>query len=326
MSTQNSQSRGNINTVKFNFHRLRITPLKIHSELDTKSIVKQIFGYLNQELIHRRGHLIDRNKNRKGEDPRELFMAIAGTELKKSRIRGTLALLRSGRLPLLKPAETFTLVELDKSKGEIAEQTHFFIDYSKDECVICMEFNNNGPRMSDLEYYLRNVGSDKLGFSKATTIETFMDSSIEDALAGLLNVLNFDIKVQPKRIDNLDLDMQGYFNVMRNFGNQVKPKYIKLEASFQGPGGKKYKAKDENKEANSMMRTLFKRFIDKPHNLDTFDNFVVKYEDKEGKEEVLNLLKGKKEISKDVDLSTLKSSKDWYKLIEDDFDFFMQNL
>jgi len=316
----------NLISIRFNLHKLRFTPYKdAVGNHNTKSIVKSIFSYLNTELIAGRGHLIDKNKGRKNEEPRPLFMSLAVTDLKKHRIRGTLALLRSGRVPFLKPADKFILVPLGE-EGDIAEQTHFFIDYSKgDSCVICIEFNNNGPRLSDLEYYLRNVGSDTLELARATTIETFMSSSLDEAIANFSNILNIEIKAQPKKLDQIDTDMKGYFSGMQSFARQVHPKFLKVEASFQLQG-RALGQKDENKEANQMVKNLLNRFKIKPENIDSFDNFVIKYEDKAGNEELFSLLKGKVEFLKEIDLKDLKTPRDWYDLIETDFDEFMETL
>jgi hypothetical protein len=51
----------------------------------------------------------------------------------------------------------------------------------------------------------------------------------------------------------------------------------------------------------------------------------VKYEDKDGKEEVFNLLKGKKELIKYID-GKITNTRQWYELIEADFDEFIQTL
>jgi hypothetical protein len=52
---------------------------------------------------------------------------------------------------------------------------------------------------------------------------------------------------------------------------------------------------------------------------------VVRYEDKEGNEEVFNLLKGKKELLKYMD-GKISNTREWYQLIESDFDEFIQTL
>ena len=154
----------------------------------------------------------------------------------------------------------------------------------------------------------------------------FMDTSIDDTLRSLKNVLNMDIKIQPKNFIAMDKTLVGkYFTGLNNLGHLVRPKFLKLEALFQTPG-RTYESSELNKEANNMFLDLLNSFKSRPHNIDCFDNFVVKYEDTDGKEEIFNLLKGKKEVVKEVDLNTIKKTRQWYELIEKEFDEFMQNL
>jgi len=311
--------------VRFHFYSLRFTPYKeLEGKSNTRTILMDIMTYIMNKKQNGRGHLIDRNQNRDQDGPRELFMTSAIIMLKERRIRCSIALLRSGKIPMLKPTDKFLLVPLD-TVGTVAEETHFFIDYSKGDGIICVEFNNFGPRISDIEYYLRNIARDTLKVSKVTDVNLFFDSTIDKTLAELKNVLNMDIKVQPKMLAQMDTEIVGqYFTGINSIGHKLKPKYIRLEAFFQMPG-KSVTSSEINVEANTMIQYLLKKFKAKPTNIDCFENFVVKYEDKDGIEEVFNLLKGKKEIIKEVDFKKIKRNRDWYELIEKDLDTFIQN-
>lgn len=320
------ESKENLTPIKFNFYSLKFEPYKNQTNSSSSTILNEIITYLSREMLQGKGHLIDKHKNRKQDGPRELFMTSTVIMHKERRIRCSLALLRSGRIPMLKPAEEFKLIPLDKAQGSIAEQTHFFIDFSKNYAVICAEFNYHGPRISDIEFYFRNIARDTLKISKVTEVTMFMDSSIDKTLSDLKNVLNMDIKLQPQKLAKLDTEIVGqYFTQLNSLGQKLKPKFIKLEAMYQTPGSA-VKSSQINKEANNMIIDLIKKFKARPYNIDCFENFVVRYEDKDGQEEVFNLLKGKKEIVKDIDLSKITTSRSWYELIEADFDEFMQTL
>ena len=135
-----------------------------------------------------------------------------------------------------------------------------------------------------------------------------------------------DIKVQPKKLPRLDPDIQGkYFSGMNNIANTLKPKFIRIETLFQTPG-KGIKSTELNREANKMFIDLLQRFKGRSFNIDAFDTFVVKYEDKEGVEEVFNLLNSKREFAIDIDLKKITKSKQWYSLIEEDFNALMVTL
>jgi len=315
----------NLTPVKFQFYSLTFTPYKSINK-GSITILTDIINYLSKEMFEGRGYLIDRHSERKIDGPRELFMTSAVFMHRERRIKCSLALLRSGRIPMLKPTDKFQLVPLDTTLGSIAEQTHFFIDYSRNNAVLCVEFNYNGPRISDIEYYFRSVARDALKIARVTEVLMYMDSSIDKALSELKNVLHIDIKIQPVKISQLDLEVQGeYFSGMNNIGNKLKPKFIKIEAMFQTPGST-VKSSQLNDPANKYVLGLIRKFKAKPLNIDCFENFVVKYEDNDGEENVFNLLKGKKEIIKEIDLNIPLKNKEWYQLIEEDFDEFIKNL
>ncbi len=314
--------------ITFHLYSLRFEPYTgQQTKHNSRSIVKEIMTYLSREIQQGKGYLVNRHEKRDKAPQRELFLTQAVFMHKENRVRCSIALLRSGRIPMLKPADKFMLIPLDKNQGEIAEQTHFYIDYSKGRCVLCVEFNYHGPRVSDIEYYLRNVARDKLRVSKVTEVTMFMDTSLDKTLAELRNVLNIDIKVQPKKLSGLDTDVVGqYFTSLSSFGQKIQPKFLKLEAMFQTQGRSIQSSTEINEEANKMIRNLLTRFKSKPYNIDCFENFVVKYEDKEGEEEVFNLLKGKKEIIVEIDLKTNRSERQWYELIEPELNNFVDSL
>jgi hypothetical protein len=312
-----------IEILRFHLYSLKFTPYASKvKENNSSSILKDVITYLMLELKKGQGHLIDRHRNRENEVARELFMTTAVFMHKERRIRCTLALLRSGRVPKIKPVDQFKLVPIT-TIGSIAEETHFFIDFSRDYSVICIEYNHYGPRISDVEYYLRNVAGEKLKLSKATEVNLYMSNTIDKTLANFKNVLNMQIKIQPNKIAQMDNDIKGqYFTGINTIGNRLKPKYIKVETLFQTPGST-VESSELNREANSMIKNMINKFKTRPFNIDCFEDFVVKYEDKEGNEEVFNLLKGKKELEYEVEMETLKKRRHWYELIEKDFDEFM---
>lgn len=317
----------NLTEVKYHFFSLKFTPLNsVRDEMNSNDIMRKVITYISNKLHNeKQGHLIDRHETRQ-HSRRELFMNRAVFLPREKRIRCSMALLRSGREPFIKPKEEFKLIPISEALGSIAEETHFFIDYSKSYTVICCEYNHYGPRLSDIEYYFRNVAHKALRISKATEVNTYMNAPIDETLAKLKNVLNLEIKVQPKNLQNLDSDIQSrYFSGMNNISNVLQPKFIRIETYFQTPG-KGINSRELNVPANKMVTEMLTRFRGRSFNIDAFDAFLFKYEDKDGNEEIFNLLSGKKEIILNVDLKKITRSKDWYALIINDFNTFMETL
>lgn len=316
----------NITPVKFNFFELKYTPFKNSIQQTTRDIIHAVITFLSQSQQAGSGILIDRHEDRIKDTARQLFVTHVSTDWKEKRMKVSMALLRTGRLPKLKPAETWTLVPLEKGRGEIAEETHFFIDFNNLSIIICAEYNHNGPRISDIEYYLRIVAKDKLRLAKATEITMFMDTSIDKALAEFKNILNMKVKVQPQKLSQLDTVIQGqYFTAISNLSQQVNPNFVKLEMLFES-ADKDYESSQINKKGNTMFKKILNAFKANPVNMDVFENFVVKYETENGLEDTFNLMKGKKEITVFADPVVTTTNRAWYELIKDDFNNFMQSL
>lgn len=249
---------------------LKFTPLK-DVNLSSKDITFNIITYLSNKLLNEnQGYLLDRHESRQG-NRRELFLNRAVIMHKERRIRCSLALLRSGKTPLIKPNEEYKLVPIsDAIKGSIAEETHFFIDYSKNPVIICCEYNHHGPRISDIEYYFRNVAHKLLRQSKATEINAYLDAPIEETLNKLKNVLNIDIKIVPQDLSKLTTDISNkYFTGMRTLGAVLDPKFLRIEAYFQSPGGS-IQSTALNTNANNMIKDILNRIKGNQLDIDAF--------------------------------------------------------
>ncbi|SHF27678.1 hypothetical protein SAMN05444377_1065 [Flavobacterium fontis] len=316
----------NTTEIKYQFFSLKFTPLK-GVRLNSKDITFNIITYISNKLMkENQGHLIDRHESRQGSQ-REIFMNRAVIMHMEKRIRCSLALLRNGKVPLIKPKEEYKLIPIsDTIKGSIAEETHFFIDYSKNSVIICCEYNHHGPRISDIEYYFRNVAHKVLKESKATEVSAYLDAPIDETLAKLKNVLNIDIKIAPQDLNKLTQDVHNkYFSGMRNLSNILNPKFLRIEAYFQSPGGS-LQSKALNTSANNMIKDLLTRIKGNKLDIDAFKSFMFKYEDIDGNDELFNLLSGKREIVLDVDVKQIKAAREWYNLIKPEFDNFIENL
>jgi hypothetical protein len=317
------QSNGNgkdesLVPVRFHFYSLKFTPYKEHTaDHSSSSILKNVLTYLMTEAHAGRGHLIDRNSSRSQEGPRELFATGAVFMHKEMRLRCSLALLRKGQ---------YRLIPLHEMDASIAEQTHFFVDYSRNIPVMCVEFNHHGPRIPDIEYYIRSVAKDKLQLAKSVEFVMHMDSKLDEALAKFKNALNIEIKMNPQKLSEVDTELVGkYFTGMSTLHQKLRPQFIKLEALFQTPG-RPIRSEEISQSANSMVKDMMAFFKRKPYAVDCFENFVVKYEDKEGMEDTFNLLKGKREIIKEIEPKMMSKRREVYEMIEGDFDEFMKTL
>ncbi len=312
--------------VRFNYYSLKHIPYKDKTGQFSSTITANAIKFLTREILeNKKGYLIDRHANREVSESRELFLVNGSFIAQEQRILCTIAMIRGGRKPMIKPKDEFQLIPIPKELGSVAEQTNFYIDYSGKTAILCVEYNHHGPRAADIEFYLRRIVKDELKVAKATELTLFMDDSLDNTIANLKEVLNLEVKMRPQKITQLDKDLTGdYLLAVSNLGNKVKPQFIRIEALFQTPG-KTFDSEEINVEAKNMALDFLRRFKSAPYNKDCFEKFEVKYIDHDGVEEVFALLKGKKEIILEVEESQMTRRK-YYTLIKENFDGFIEEL
>lgn len=225
---------------------------------------------------------------------------------------------------MVKKDDSFQLIPLKDIAGVPVETTNFFIDYNKTPAIVCIEYNHNGPRMPDIEYYFRNISNDRIHLAKACKADVLMESNIEKTLQQLHNVLRFEFKVQPQSLAHLDKDVSDYIHEISSLGKKFKPKFLKVEALFQTPGGKKILSPD-NKDANTFIKFILNKFKNRPDNKNHFNNFEIKYEDENGEEAFFTLLKDKSELVIDFDFSTNPTTTQYYEVVKPQFDQFLKD-
>ena len=312
--------------VTFQFYALTFTPYKENKQ-SHNDLAKTVLRHLQNERKNKSATMVDRYENRDGPKKRELYLnSIYEMPPKKGgRFRGSVALLRDGARPKIKPDDTFDLEDIKKS-GTLTELTHFFVDFSKAIPIVCMQYNHHGPRAKDLEYYLRQIAHKYMRVAKSTKLTFFMDRPIEEVVDNLRYVLSFSVKVRPKNFARIqqNLEIGSYYSSMNQIGNEYKPKYLKIDASFHAINNKRIDRKI-NKKANSFVIDNLLNFKRSESDIYLFDNFEVEYEDKDGEDILFSLFKGKKEFTKEIDVDKIESTKDHYNLIKADFDDFIEN-
>lgn len=308
--------------ISFNFYKLKFTAVKAQEGLRQKDILHKIIQACTPKYIDNKVYLIDRYESRLSSERRELFISYLTYNHKESRYKGTLALIRNGKKPFLKPKESYQLVPLDTlDVGTLAETTHFFIDVSTDKIFLCVEFNHLGPRISDIEYYFRNLGKNYLNITRKTEIEVYLNRSIEDVLNNMKEVLSFDLKIEPKKIAQIDKTVsQNYFTSLNNLSDKLGPKFISMKAYYQTQGKG---LETDSTKGKTFISKILNSFKTGHTDLDTFDSFVLEYTDNNDQIERINLIRDQISITKNVDLIKVKKNQDWYNLIKVDFDEFM---
>lgn len=309
--------------IPFNFCSIKFTPKATYRDKKNSiSILKECCNYIFDQKHQGKGYLVDRHK-KKGLLPRELFISKLYFDHRDRRYYGVLSLIRSGKKPMLKPKDQFTLIPID-AQGDIAESTRFVIDISGDRPIACIEFNNHGPRIYDIEFYFRSIAHSVLRISRKTEFVIFQEGSLEDAINNLKEVLSFEVKMKTKNLSEIDANIKGNDLLVgvNNLSNFVKPEYIKLKASFIEAGTGKIVG--NRTKINGKVRNILKSIYDKPFNSEGFENFELKYINSKGENEDFSLLKSKKEVI--IEIKKSMKTKEVFSLIDSEINKFIEEL
>lgn len=316
-----------IDTITFNLNSIHFVPKKEHSSKNSKDILVEVLKYVTPYNLGNKVHIVDRHKNRKNSNARELFIDSVVFDHREKRYKCRIVLIRSGRAPMLKPYDTYELIPIDEVNklGSLVEVTHFYIDMNKPKIFMFIEFHANGPRAMDIEFYLRNVAHEVLNIAKETTLQTYQDVSLDKVLDNMKEVLNFEIKIEPQNLDSIEKNIKNhYFSGLRSFGNLLKTRFLNIKASFEvtEKNGVVY----DNKEANTMMGKLLRSIRNNNTEISAFKNFAIEYTDNDGVNQFINLIKNQRGFDIDIDLMTVKSNRHWYEAVKGEIDEIMKTL
>jgi hypothetical protein len=311
--------------VKFNLFDFEFTPYegKIKS---SKSILVECINKINNEKTNnQKAIVIDRHENRVNELPRSLFISSAAYNIKERKYKCRIALIREGKIPTLVNKENYTITSFDKlGKHAIAEVTNFYIDVDGKLPVVCCEFNSNGPRINDIEYYFRQISSFKmLRISKSCKASIHMKMPVDDVLSSLSDVLKFEIKVKPNRLNYLTREVKGAFiGNMNSLANTVEPKSIKIDAFFRDRGKS---SNEKNTKAISFVKNILTAVQKDSKIAEDIDDFTLEFEKKDGTEDVFQLLKGKVEIEADCSFKSAGNldTKELYEKVSEEFNNYL---
>lgn len=285
--------------VRFNIFDFRFTPYNRNSKnKDSLTILKEAIQHINDEKTQKqKAIVIDRHDNRQDSESRKLFVSSAAYILKDKIFKCRIALIRDHKIPTLVNRATYTLTPFDELGNKaIAETTNFYIDVSGKTPVVCCEFNSNGPRILDIEYYFRYITSfNMLKISKACKASLHMDSSVSNVLESITDVLKFRIKTKPNRLSYLYQEVEDPFITNMNaLANTVSPNSLKVEASFREIGNSSNQSK--NLPALSFIKRVLSAIKKDSNVTEEFDDFYLEYEGEGGIEDTFHLLRGKKEL------------------------------
>lgn len=312
--------------VRFHYFDLKMVPLASQrGKYTSSSLLKACITEINRARKDDHNAIVlDRNHKNSKELKRELFISTIAIKQPENKYKGTIHLIRDNKNPMLVDRETYKLAPMNEVKNGsmIAETTHFYIDFSKEIPLVCCEFNNDGPRISDIEYYFRQIGAKVLNLSYSCQAERRSSGDIKTFLKNLNDVINIKIKAKPSKLPYLTNKLnESFIARMQGLSNTIENAAIKVETSFRAPGLRKTKSI----AGIAFVKRVLGKVTEEEEIIEALEDFSVIYDSNSGTQETFNLTGSLVEFTVDCPLTKGRTleSKQLFNLANVEFDDYI---
>jgi hypothetical protein len=221
----------------FNYASFSLQPFSGDSGTSSK-LLKRIINKLNDENDP---IVISRFPKRKA-GKRELVMISNKVEDQGTRCFGKIALIKK-KIPLVWTGKDF-VKEIERGENtEFIEVTNYAIHFCLDgNPIIMYEFNNEGPRFSDIDFYLKHISS-IFKIAKNIKYTLHLDTDFGKLDKKVKNVFGVTVKVKSAYTNNYDWvdelkklqEGTGYQDVrLQFFYGKVKDKTGNYKRNIKG--------------------------------------------------------------------------------------------
>lgn len=308
------------NYIKFEFNYASFS-LKAYKESPgtSSTLLRNIIKKLNDSSFKGEERIINKHENRKDTLERRLVMISSRLEPRATMCFGKIALIKN-KAPKIWGGEDL-IEEIEKPENKrFIEVTNYVIYFEENgNPTIMHEFNNEGPRLSDIEFYLRQIASN-FKIAKAVKSILHIKTDYEQLGKNLRNI--FSIKVKVKSAFN---NRYEWLKTLKNLNDDSGYRDVRLEFFY-----KRVKEED-GKYARNIMGTDFARnilgWLKKDRgNIKYLDDLKMEYQVGDDEQIVdLDFLKEKVVSIVSVPLKDDKSSdpKDFRSVVANEFSHYL---
>jgi len=265
---------------EFNYASFSMKPYS-GREGDSSRLLKDIILKLRDKEFPNDKRVIDRFANRKNSPSRRLVIISNHYEDGGKRSFGRLALIKN-KAPLL--WSTGDIVEeIEKAVNkEFIEVTNYAIHFSDtSEPVIMFEYNYEGPRLSDFEFYIRQIAKD-FKIAKNITHSLHLNTDYNQLDQDLSNVFGITVKVNSVTSSN----NSNWLNILKFLNTEAGYKDVRLEFFYNRSKDKEGKF-IKNMKGLNFAKKIIGWLKKDDNNIDYLDDLKMTYEVND--EEVLEL-------------------------------------
>lgn len=266
--------------IEFNYASLSLTGYT-GEEADSSRLLKNLIQYLNSEGFSTKDKIINRNSGRKNTHNRNLIILPNRFFDSGRKCYGRIALIKN-KAPITWSETNEIEVINNPDNKKFIEVTNYLISFEKSQPIIMIEFNNEGPRLSDIEYYFRQI-------SRKEKIAKYIQSTIHlkveyDRLEhSISNVFSINVKVKSSTIIK-----QNWLKALRNISEETGYKDVRLEFFYQRTKDLSGKYR-KNVRGIDFARNIISWLRRDSKNIENIEDLKMSYQATDNDEEILDL-------------------------------------
>jgi hypothetical protein len=305
--------------IEFNYASIRLKPYNGDNSTSAQ-LLKKIITILNSDDFPSDKRIIDRHENRKNAVNRKLVIISNRLQDKGQRCFGKIALIKN-KAPMLWGGKDI-IEEIKKvTNQQFIEVTNYVIDFNTTgDPVIMFEFNNEGPRLSDIEYYLRQVAKEN-SVAKSTETCIHLRVSYEQLDKELNNVFSVVVKVNA-----MNDRKANWLKTLRNLNEDSGYKDVRLELFF---GRQKDKKGNyfRNIRGTDYARGIIEWLRKDKGNIEYLDDLKMTYQSNDS-EDIIDLDFLKNKVISCLKIPTnnnIYTPLDFRNIVGQEFDYYLAN-
>ena len=267
-------------TYEFHYATFTMEPYA-QRQMDSAQLLKEILKQLSKSDLPDTLAVNDRYKDRKGTTQRELIIVSNRWTAGGTKCYGRIALIKQKPVYLLSGRNLVEELKKEVNKRFI-EVSHYVINFpSTGDPIIMFELNSEGPRVSDFEYFIRQI-SIHYRIAKKISFKLHLNVDYSELDKKITNIFNLTVKL-PSTV----IRVNEWFSAFRNINEESGFKDLRLEFYYKRikePNGKFLK----NIKGLSFARNLLQWIYKDSKNIEDIDDLKMSYQTQDS-DEILDL-------------------------------------
>ena len=203
-----------------------------------------------------------------------MMQAIAFDRPSKS-LSGKLRCVRKDVLPEMMNTDTDVAKGLDAADNEgLVETTHFHLDYSKRNPILCIEHNQFGSKVGDFLLYVRTLGNDRKCLLDVEYVPIVRDE-LKEYKRRMGEISEFVVKVHKDNIHKIEQLDDSLFSALEATVEHFESQYAYIKLKFD------YKELKDQSEIKETIFNLIKSLTKNKENAMHFNTLQVKAQDEQ---------------------------------------------